>query len=417
MADGVGLAAALNGDCHAAEMDRLVLERELRSHGEIFFQHVTKHCPHLFAAASFFVSASQVEQMRSVIAAVETVVRLPGWQSRQATFSQAVPGNESGKAKGVFMGYDFHVNAEGAHLIEINTNAGGAYLNTLLLDSQHDVALPGTSVASSNNLERVFLDMFRGEWRLERGEASLQTIAIVDENPQAQYLYPEFLLAREAFERAGIKALIAAPKELEARADGLYCCAQKIDLVYNRLTDFALEQHANLRQAYRSGSAVVTPNPRHYACYADKRNLVALTDVDFLHRLRVDESNIAVLRAGVPEARLVTTQDASQWWAQRKQWFFKPVSGYGSKGAYRGDKLTRSVFEEILQGEYVAQRLAAPAERRVCLENGKPVALKSDLRCYVYDGQMQFIAARLYQGQTTNFRTAGGGFAQVRNVG
>ena len=36
-----------------------------------------------------------------------------------------------------------------------------------------------------------------------------------------------------------------------------------------------------------------------------------------------------------------------------------------------------------------------------------------DLRDYVYDGQVQWIAARLYQGQTTNFRTPGGGFAPV----
>ncbi|MDH4284816.1 MAG: hypothetical protein OEV35_05815, partial [Gallionellaceae bacterium] len=173
MVDGIGLAVALNGDCHAAEVDRLALEQGLRSHGEDFFQHVTEHCPHLFAAAAFFVSTSQVEQMCSVIAAIEAVTRLSGWQLRQASFSQAVPGNESGKTKGVFMGYDFHVNAGGAHLIEINTNAGGAYLNALLLDSQRGVALPGTSVASDTDLGRVFLDMFREEWRLERGDAPL----------------------------------------------------------------------------------------------------------------------------------------------------------------------------------------------------------------------------------------------------
>ncbi len=39
--------------------------------------------------------------------------------------------------------------------------------------------------------------------------------------------------------------------------------------------------------------------------------------------------------------------------------------------------------------------------------------LKLDLRAYVYDGRVQLTAARLYQGQTTNFRTAGGGFAPV----
>jgi hypothetical protein len=113
---------------------------------------------------------------------------------------------------------------------------------------------------------------------------------------------------------------------------------------------------------------------------------------------------------------LVRAEDAEQWWAERKQWFFKPVSGYGGKGAYRGEKLTKRVFEEILQSEYVAQRLAVPGERKVCVQANPPQSLKYDVRCYVYDGTIQLIAARLYQGQTTNFRTPGGGFAQVRLV-
>ena len=39
--------------------------------------------------------------------------------------------------------------------------------------------------------------------------------------------------------------------------------------------------------------------------------------------------------------------------------------------------------------------------------------MKADFRCYVYAGRIQCVAARLYQGQTTNFRTPGGGFAPV----
>ena len=38
---------------------------------------------------------------------------------------------------------------------------------------------------------------------------------------------------------------------------------------------------------------------------------------------------------------------------------------------------------------------------------------KTDVRLYVYDGELLISAARLYQGQTTNFRTPGGGFAPV----
>jgi len=44
------------------------------------------------------------------------------------------------------------------------------------------------------------------------------------------------------------------------------------------------------------------------------------------------------------------------------------------------------------------------------------VDLKMDLRNYVYRGDVQLVTARLYRGQTTNFRTPGGGFAPVLAV-
>ena len=46
---------------------------------------------------------------------------------------------------------------------------------------------------------------------------------------------------------------------------------------------------------------------------------------------------------------------------------------------------------------------------------GTPAAtpLKADVRNYAYAGEVRLVAARLYQGQTTNFRTPGGGFAPV----
>ena len=127
----------------------------------------------------------------------------------------------------------------------------------------------------------------------------------------------------------------------------------------------------------------------------------------------VPQATIDALLQGIPQTKLVNAEDAEQWWAERKQWFFKPVNGYGSKGAYRGDKLTKRVFGEIMNGDYVAQKLAVPGERSVSLKD-EVASLKYDVRCYVYAGHIQLIAARLYQGQTTNFRTQGGGFAVVR---
>ena len=409
------LAAKLNGDCHSAVIDRAALDAALRLQGENFFLHVTEHCPHLFAAAPLFVSFAQAEQMHAVIAAVEGVVNLPAWEERTFSLPQPLPRGGRGAALGVFFGYDFHLNAEGAHLIEINTNAGGAFLNALLLDSQRDVAMPGEA-AALDDLEQVFLDMFRKEWRLERGDAPLQAVAIVDEQPEQQYLYPEFVLAQRMFERAGITALIVDPLELESRTDGLYCRERKIDLVYNRLTDFSLQQHLALRQAYLGEQVALTPHPHAHALYADKRNLALLTDADSLRAMGVADEVIATLQAGIPQAKLVQPEDAEFWWQQRKQWFFKPAWGFGSRGAYRGASVTHRVFAEVMQGGYVAQRMALPGERMVCAKGAEPAPLKSDVRCYVYEGKVQLVAARLYQGQTTNFRTAGGGFAPVRII-
>ena len=407
-------AKELNSDCHSATVDRGALERTLHEQGEVWHQRLNERCPHLFAAAPLFISNAEMEQMHAVIEAVEQVVTLPAWRDAVLQYAPAVARYEP-RAKGVFFGYDFHLNAEGAHLIEINTNAGGALFNALQLHSQRDVVAPGKPVAM-DNLEQVFLDMFRNEWRLERGDAPMQTIVIMDEEPSEQYFYPEFVLMQQLFERAGIAAFIADPAELEGRTDGLYLHERKVDLIYNRLTDFSLQQQSTISAAYQSNQVVLTPHPHAYALYADKRNLALFTDPDSLRAMSVAETNIATLMMGIPQTRLVNAQAHDYWRQQRKQWFFKPATGYGGKGTYRGASITNRVFADIMQGGYIAQRMAPPGERMVCLEDAEAVAFKSDVRCYVYDGQVQLIAARLYQGQTTNFRTAGGGFAPVRVV-
>lgn len=405
-------AAQLNADCHAGAVDAGRLKQALLAEGEDFLRMVEEGRPYLFAAATCFVSAVQMERMRKVVDAVEQVAELPAWRDEAMRHADRAAQIDP-RAKGVFMGYDFHLNADGAHLIEINTNAGGGFFNALLHRSQQSLNLPGTAMAP-DNVEQAYLDMFLNEWRLARGERPLKTIAIVDEQPREQYLYPEFLLAQRMFERAGITALIADPAELALRKNALYCDEQKIDLVYNRLTDFALQQYAELSAAYRDNLAVLTPNPHVYALYADKRNLSSLTDADALRSMGVVPETVAALAAGIPQLREVHATDRERWWAERKQWFFKPATGYGGKGSYRGANITRRVFEEIMQGGYVAQKMAAPCERTLCVDGAEPATFKSDVRCYVYDGRLQFVAARLYQGQTTNFRTAGGGFAPVR---
>ncbi len=125
-------------------------------------------------------------------------------------------------------------------------------------------------------------------------------------------------------------------------------------MVYNRLVDFALEapNHGTLRRAYLDGAVVVTPNPRTHAVLADKRNLTLLSDTETLREWGLDTENAELLERAVPKTRLVSRADETELWRNRRGLFFKPVAGHGSKGVYRGEKLTRRVFENILGGDY-----------------------------------------------------------------
>jgi hypothetical protein len=256
--------------------------------------------------------------------------------------------------------------------------------------------------------------MFKNEWRLSQPTRVLRTVAIVDALPEQQYLYPEFLLFQNLFKQHGIQAFVVDPAQLVWRDQQLWVDGVAIDLVYNRLTDFALTEpaHAHLRQAYLQDAVVLTPHPQAHALLADKRNLALLCQAGTLQAMGVPEATQAVLLAGIPHTEVVTPANAQRLWAARKQFFFKPFAGYGGKAAYRGDKLTSRVWAEITAGGYIAQALVAPGERTI---SGGEAAqtLKFDVRNYSYGGQVQSLAARLYQGQTTNFRTPGGGFAPV----
>jgi len=346
--------------------------------------------PHLFSAAAVPVAAADLARMAELIAAVERVVALPQWQERAGKVGAG------DTAAGAFMGYDFHLTDAGPQLIEINTNAGGGLLAALQ--------------AGRDDVLDAYVAMFRAEC----GAKALKALAIVDEQPQSQYLYPEFLGFQRLFERHGIAAVICDPTDLLLCHGSLWHEETRLDLVYNRVTDFALAQDANvvLKEAWLQGAAVVTPNPRHHALYADKKNLVALSDDGLLAGWGVDAETRRVFAAGIPRTERVDPAQADDLWARRKQLFFKPAAGFGSRAAYRGDKLTKRVFEEILAGDYVAQALALPSTVAVEVD-GEMTELKADLRNYAYRGAVQLVAARLYQGQTTNFRTPGGGFARV----
>jgi len=410
---------SMNRECFCISLDRQALadalESELGSPG--LAAQVRQQCPYLFSAQPVFVSREHLERMARVIAAIESVVALPAWRDEALARAPASARHDGG-ATGVFLGYDFHLDAGRLGLIEINTNAGGALLNVALARAQRacceamDHLVPRLEHVAE--LERDVFAMFVEEWRRSGATRPLRRIAIVDRAPGQQYLYPEFVLFRRLFERNGVAAVIADPAALSVRDGELRHDGLPVDLVYNRLTDFYLEEadSAALREAWLGGAAVVTPHPRAHALYADKRHLALLSDDARLAALGVDAGTRELLLAHVPRTEVVDAGNADRLWGERRGLFFKPVAGYGGRAAYRGDKLTKRVWQDIAAGGYVAQRFAAPGERVVDADDPARV-LKFDLRNYVYDGAVQWVAARLYQGQTTNFRTPGGGFAPV----
>ncbi|PKM29357.1 MAG: hypothetical protein CVV07_11185 [Gammaproteobacteria bacterium HGW-Gammaproteobacteria-11] len=413
------LTNTLNKDCFCISLDQQALRAAIESEvGQPdLFELLQTRCPTLFASRPVFVSDTQMARMQELIEAIESVLAMPAYQQHVLANAPAVARHPSA-ASGVFMGYDFHVTEKGFGLIEINTNAGGAMLNTLLARAQRaccmevEGLIPPPALAEA--MEQAIVAMFHQEWVQSGHSRPLRSIAIVDSQPQEQYLYGEFLLFQQLFEAHGIRSVIADPAELALRGQQLMHGDLEIDLVYNRLTDFLLDEpaHAVLRSAYLDDQVVLTPNPRAHALYANKHNLVLLTQAETLTELGVPDNTQAILLAGIPRTRQVTAANADALWQARKGLFFKPSAGYGGRATYRGDKLTHRVWQDILAGDYVAQALVVPGQRALSAEPDGPV-LKFDLRNYVYQGQVQWVAARLYQGQTTNFRTPGGGFAPV----
>jgi hypothetical protein len=412
-------AESLNRGCVCRPLDPDRLCRELEAEPSLagLCEEISRTRPHLFSATAVFISSEQFNRIAAMIAAVESVVSLPGYREAAMARAPRIAQRDAGPL-GVFLGFDFHLSSRGPQLIEINTNAGGALLNAVLARAQRaccrEMISEFEATADLKNLEQIFFTMFSEEWRRQRGEAPLGRVAIVDDDPATQYLYPEIRLFERLFARFGAEAVIADACELIWHEGRLWYGARPVELLYNRLTDFYLEEpvHAALRAAYEAGAVVVSPHPRAHALYADKRNLVTLSDDNALAALGVPAEARAILVAGVPRTESVTPERAESLWAERRKFFFKPAAGYGSKAAYRGDKLTRRVWQEILRGDYVAQALVLPSQRRMEVDSAE-TDLKLDVRAYVYGGVIQLVAARLYEGQTTNFRTPGGGFAPV----
>ena len=209
---GLAAAEALNRGCACHNVDRPRLLRALAAEEGIAEAWLTER-PCLFSGRAVYVAETHLRTMADLVAAVGRLVHLPGWRQRVLTWAPE-SAHHRPPGTGVFLGYDFHLGPDGPRLIEINTNAGGGLLCAKLLHAQ--TACCGTEVGvgaipEAGAVEAEFLAMFRREWQRGGGGADarpLRRVAIVDEAPASQYLWPEFRLFADLFTRAGCEALM-----------------------------------------------------------------------------------------------------------------------------------------------------------------------------------------------------------------
>jgi hypothetical protein len=235
-------AECLNRGYACRTLDRERLRHQLEAEPTLvgLYEDIARSRPHLFSATTVFISLEQYRRMSAIIAAVEDVVTRPAYQAATLVRAPAIASLECG-SRSVFMGFDFHLGEQSPQLIEINTNAGGALLNTVLARSQlaccREMKWAFQPPTELMRMEQTFFSMFAEEWRRQRGDAPLGRIPIVDDDPAAQYLYPEFQLFGRLFARFGADAVIADARELEWR-DGKrrYVLCRKAYLPLNELS-------------------------------------------------------------------------------------------------------------------------------------------------------------------------------------
>lgn len=379
---------------------------------EKFVSHLLKAHPNLLRekldelVSSLLLSPFEIRLPSSVLSEAQNFARACFQLRENADYQAALapeiqsrglkdPGN-----KAICMSYDFHVDPEGhLKLIEINTNAAFLALGYEMY-KMRELPLPVAGFAMEDLRASIETEM-----KLQGKSASGLRATIIDEEPEKQRLFAEFLVYQSYFQKWGWAAQIADYRQLPPS-----------DFVYNRLTDFYFEHPESrlLREKYLDRSVCFSPNPYEYCLLADKQRMIDWSHNEFWDGLSPEAQAFrASIQKNLPLALDMRPENADEIWADRKRFFFKPKRAFGAKQSYRGGTVTRRAFEEAIQSGFIAQEFVPAPEIKCRTPEGEEQAFKYDLRFYAYQDQVQMVVARLYQGQVTNLKTPHGGFAPV----
>ena len=133
--------------------------------------------------------------------------------------------------------------------------------------------------------------------------------------------------------------------------------------------------------------------------------------------LGVTQDDREILDRFLLKTYLLNEVNEDDIYEKRKKFIFKPRTFYGSKGVYRGDKISRKKLLELDHEAYLMQELDPPSVITVDA-NTTDIELKSpdfkaDYRFYAYKYEVFHVACLFLQGQVTNFQAPGSGFVPV----
>ncbi|MDC9729431.1 MAG: hypothetical protein PSN04_08945 [Methyloprofundus sp.] len=358
---------------------------------------------HGISPFSTTLSRTALKQMIHLVRDLQLLCEQPNYPSTLNNLLPVAHFNHSHYS--VLMGYDFHITEDNqAKLIEVNTNAGGLWFAD---QSTH----PGIKQFSSKLAQRL-LATFLAEYRLfhKNNNATPKLLAIIDQDPEQQFLYPEMQIFAQLFKAAGIQCLIIDPRELVEKKAHLYFKGQRIDLIYNRHCDFyfSTPEMQVVHTAWKNQTTCITPNPRIYGLLADKQRMANWYQAESLEA-QLPKKIASRLHKALPKTYLLNHFNSDDLWHQRKKWVFKPLNSYASRGVYIGAKLTKSKFTSFNAQETLVQEHIKPS---ITL-NPDAEKFKTDFRLFTYRNEILALSARIYQGQVTNLRTQNGGFSRV----
>ncbi|MEZ4871887.1 MAG: hypothetical protein R2827_06515 [Bdellovibrionales bacterium] len=299
----------------------------------------------------------------------------------------------------VLMAYDFHFDSTNkkVKLIEVNTNGSGYILCEILAQMVQAVGI------DSQNLKSLWFSFQKSFDIWNISNSVLRNIAIVDEEVQNQFMFPELLLYKRFIESNDVKCSILDFDRLNFSNGKAYDLdKEEVQFIYNRYTDFEFSRpkSSQLRSAYLNHICCISPHPVDYIYQADKTRLIDLLK---------NESCPERLKQHLLFSQTSDTfGDIEEIWKLRKKLFFKPPTSHGSKGVYRGNSISRKKFEEILKSKILVQEFLPPD--KAYYEGDE---WKYDIRAFVFGGKVQLCAARVFKGQVTNFRTERSGFSHI----